>query len=103
MGKKGKGNKYQIKPKSSQGGKKKDLSKIKRFNCHEFKHYATKFPHKKYVNKNLGGEVGEALASQFELEFTLITCMTNTVMGSVQYLDSSASFHMTGCRDFSVN
>jgi hypothetical protein len=34
------------------------------------------------------------------LDFTLITCMANTVMGSVWYLDSGASFHMTGCRDF---
>ena len=40
----------------------------------------------------------EALASQFKLDFTLISCMANTVMGRVWYLDSSASFHMTGNR-----
>ena len=39
---------------------------------------------------------GEALASQFELEFSLITCMVSSMMGSVWYLDSGTSFHMTG-------
>ena len=42
---------------------------------------------------------GEALASQFELDFSLIACMASTVMGSVWYLESSASLHMIGCRD----
>jgi len=49
--KKGKGKKSQSKSESSQGGKKKDFSKIKCFLCHEFGHYATKFPHKK-ASKN---------------------------------------------------
>lgn len=46
--------------------------------------------------------MGEALALQFELDlsFTLIACMANTMMGSVWYLDSGASFHMTGNIDF---
>ena len=59
-----------------------------------------KFPHKKERNKTLGGAAGEALVSKFKLEFTLITCMDNTVMGSMWYLDSSALFHMRGCRYF---
>ena len=42
--KKGKGNKSQSKAGSSQGGKKKDLSNMKCFHCHEFEHYATKCP-----------------------------------------------------------
>ena len=41
--KKGKVKKSQSKPESSQGGKKKDLSRIKCFNCHEFMHYPTKY------------------------------------------------------------
>lgn len=32
---------------SSQKGKKKDLSKINYFHCHEFGRYATKFPKRK--------------------------------------------------------
>ena len=42
---------------------------------------------------------GEALASQFELDFSLIACLASSVMGSVWFLDSGASFHMTGDRD----
>lgn len=59
-----------------------------------------KCPQKKASKNTLGGEVGEALASQFDLDFTLIACMCNIVMGSVWYLDSNALIHMTGCRDF---
>lgn len=40
------------------------------------------------------------MASQFELDFTLITCMVSIVMGSVWYFYSSASFHMIGFREF---
>lgn len=50
--KNGKGNKSQTMLESNQGGKKKYLSKIKCFNCLEFRHYATKFPHKKSGNNN---------------------------------------------------
>lgn len=94
--KKGKGNKYQSKAESSQGGKNKYLSKIKCVQFHELKHYATKCPHKKVGNEPLGGATCEDLASQFELEFTLMACMEKKVMASVWYLDSGASFHMTG-------
>lgn len=53
-----------------------------------------KCPHKKASKKSVEGVVREALASQFKLDFTLIICMTSTMMGSVWYLDSGASFHM---------
>jgi len=43
--------------------------------------------------------VGEALASQFEHDFSLIACLVSSVMGSVWFLDSGVSFHMTGDRD----
>ena len=39
--------------------------------------------------------MGEALASQFEFDFSLIACMVSSMMGSVWHLDSGASFHMT--------
>ena len=39
--------------------------------------------------------MGEVLASKFELDFTLISCMANTVMGCMWYLDNESSFHMT--------
>lgn len=49
---------------SIQEGKRKDLSKIKFFNCHEFRHYAMKCPHKKESKKEPAIKVeGEALDS----------------------------------------
>ena len=42
------------------------------------------------------GSEGEALTSQFEMDFTLIACMVSSMMGCVWDLDSGASFHMTG-------
>ena len=42
--------------------------------------------------------MGEALAPQFKLDFTLIACMANTIMGCMWYLDNGASFHMMGNR-----
>jgi hypothetical protein len=43
--------------------------------------------------------VGEALASQFELDFPLIACMVSSMMGIVSYLGNGALFHMTGDKE----
>jgi len=59
-----------------------------------------KCPHKKASKNTTGGAAGEASASQFELDFTLIACMASTMMGSVWYLDNDTSFHMTGNINF---
>ena len=79
------------------------MSKINFFHFHELGHYATTCPHKKAGKNPSGGETGEALASQFELDFTLIACMVSSVMGSVWYLDNRASFHMTDNKDIFSN
>lgn len=42
------------------------------------------------------GSNGEALASQFKLDFSLIACMISSMVGCVWYLDNRASFHMLG-------
>eukprot|EP00253_Pinus_taeda_P028137 PITA_28137 len=94
--KKAKGNKYQ----SEEGGKNKDLLNIKCFHYHEYGHHATNFPQKKASKKDPTIVAdGEALASQFELDFTLIACMANTAMESMWHLYSGASSHMTGNKD----
>jgi hypothetical protein len=92
-----KGKKFHSKSESK--GKKLDLSKVKCFHCHEHGHLTTNCPQKKKNNKVVGVVVGEALASQFELDFSLITCMASSALGSVWYLDSGASFHMTGDKE----
>eukprot|EP00253_Pinus_taeda_P013713 PITA_13713 len=42
------------------------------------------------------GSEGGPLASQFDMDYTLITCMVSSMMGCGWFLDSKASFHMTG-------
>eukprot|EP00253_Pinus_taeda_P002603 PITA_02603 len=80
-------------------GKKQDMSKVKCFHCHQHGHYATYCLQKKKNKQVVGSAAGEALASQFELDFSLIACLVSSVMGSVWFLDSGASFHMMGDRD----
>lgn len=58
-------------------------------------YYANKCPLKNSKKGSSEGSEGEALASQFEMDFTLIACMVSLMMGCVWYLDSGASFHMT--------
>ena len=71
------------------------MSKLKCFHCHDHGHYATNCPKKK--NKQAAGvAAGEALASQFELDFSLIACMVSGALGSGWYFDSGVSFHMMG-------
>lgn len=72
------------------------MSKVNCFHCHELGHFAPNCPLKRSKKKSLRGATSEALASQFELDFTLIACVVSSMIGSVWYLDSRASFHMTG-------
>ena len=67
----------------SHGGNKGDKSKVRCFNCHEMGHYVTNFPSKKSKKGSSEGSKGEALASQFEMDFTLIACMVSSMMGCV--------------------
>eukprot|EP00253_Pinus_taeda_P007000 PITA_07000 len=91
----GKGKASHSKSSSSHVGKKIEKSKVRCFNCHEVGYYVTNCPLKKYKKGSSKGSEGEALASQFELDFTLMTCMASSMVGCVWYLDSGASFHMT--------
>ena len=77
------------------------MSKIKCFHCHEHGHYAKNCPQKKESKKDpTVAAIGEALASQFELDFTLIACMVNNMIESLWYLDNGALFHMMGNIEF---
>ena len=93
---KGKGKASHSKSSSSHGGKKIEKYKVRCINCHEVGHYVASSPLKKSKKGSSKGLEGEALDSQFELDFTLIACMVSSMVGCVWYLDSGASFHMTG-------
>jgi len=92
---KGKGKASHSKLSSSHGGRKIDKSKVRCFHYHKVGYYATNCPQKKSKKGSSKGSDGEALASQFELDFTLIVCMVSLMVGCVWYLDNGASFHMT--------
>eukprot|EP00253_Pinus_taeda_P021015 PITA_21015 len=92
---KGKEKDSHTKSSSSYGGNKFDKSKVRCFHCHEVGHFATNFPPKKSKKGSKEGAEGEALASQFDLDFTLITCMVSSMVGCDWFLDSGASFHIT--------
>jgi hypothetical protein len=94
---KGKGKKFHSKSESK--GKKLYLSKVKCFHCHGLGHLATNCPQKNKNKKVVGVVAGEALVLQFEIDFSLIACMASIALGSVWYLDSGASFHMTGDKE----
>ena len=84
---------------AGEDGEEHNMSKVKCFHCQQFGHIATNCPHKKKNKMVVGASAGEALASQFELDFSLIAFMVSSEMGSVWYLDSGASFHMTGNKE----
>ena len=69
---------------------------MKYFHCHQHGHYATNCPQKKKNKQATRSVAGEALASQFELDFLMIACLVSSVMGSVWFLNNGVSFHMTG-------
>ncbi len=93
---KGKGKASHSKSSSSHGGKKIDKSKVRCFHYHEVGHYATNCPQNKSKNGSSKGSNGDALASQFKLNFSLSACMVSSMVGCVWYLDSGASFLMNG-------
>ena len=72
---------------------------MKCFHCHQHGHYATNCQQKKKNKQTAGSAAGEALASQFELDFPLIACLVSSVVGLVWFLDSGASFHMKRDQD----
>jgi len=74
---KGKGKASHFKSNSSHGAKKCGMSKVRCFNCRKMGHYAANCPSKKSKEGSSEGSEGEALASQFEIDFTFITCMVS--------------------------
>jgi hypothetical protein len=85
--------------------KKKYMSKVKCFACHNIGHYASQFPKKKKVKKDAevstSSEV-DAFVEKFE-EFSLMACLSGSsclVCMDIDawFMDSGAYWHMTRMR-----
>ena len=97
--KKNKGKKFHSRSEVGEDGKEHNMSKVKFFHYHEHGHIATNYPQNKKKNKVVGSATGEDLASQFDLDFSLIACIVSSATSSEWYLDSGASFHMMGDKE----
>ena len=75
---KGKAKNGSSKGSNSQSEKKKDLSKVKCFGCHEFGHYVNDCPERKKGKKQVEASASaEELSSRLEDEFAHIACMVS--------------------------
>lgn len=84
--------------KKSGGEQQRDMSKVKCFACHKFGHYV-QCPNKKKKQVAASADM-EELASKFDREFSLVTCLS-TCLGTsrVWYIDSGASTYMLSVRE----
>jgi hypothetical protein len=81
---------------------KKDLSKIRCFECHDFGHYASQCPHRRGRGRRKQASTTEVdeVADRFQREILLVSSLSGTVSSRERWLvDSGASFHMTGARE----
>jgi hypothetical protein len=100
---KGKGKPKKKDSESGAGGKKKkiDLSKVKCFQSHKFGHFSSQCPKKKKSKPQMVASIGvENFCKSFEEDFCLIACMLSSVVTGVWYVDSGASCHMIGHKEF---
>ena len=78
---------------------KKDMSKVKCFECHKFGHYAGQCPNKKKKQIAASAEV-EEFSTKFDKEFSLVVCLsTRATYSNVWYIDSGASYHLIGVHE----
>ena len=79
------------------------MSKVKCFACHKLGHYVSQCPNKK--NKKSSQTAASAdideFSSKFDEDFSLIAFLSSssTQATGVWYIDSGASYHMTGVRE----
>jgi hypothetical protein len=82
--------------------KKKDLSKVKCFACHEHGHYASQCPQQKKGSRKQHASSIEVdvVADRLQREFLLVSALSGEVFGGgTWFVDSGATCHMTGARE----
>jgi hypothetical protein len=87
----------------TKGEGKKDMSKVNFFACHKFGHYVGQCPKKKkkqiVASKNV-----EKFSHIFEKEYSLLVCLSyRATSTNIWYIDSGASYHMTGVCDYFID
>jgi hypothetical protein len=86
------------------GGKKKkdiDFSKVKCFQCHKMRHFASQCPEKKKNQPQMAISTAmDEFAKSFEEDFCFIACMFSTAVSNMWFVDSGASCYMTGPKEF---
>jgi hypothetical protein len=89
--------------KKKKGGKKNiDFSKVKCFQCHKMGHFASQCPERKKKNKPqmAASTAVDEFSKSFEEDFCFITCMSSAVVSNIWFVDSGASCHMTGHKEW---
>jgi hypothetical protein len=79
--------------------RKKDLSKIRCFECHDFGNYASQCPRQRGKGRRKHALIVEVdeVVEMFHMEILLVFSLSSTVSNrGTWFVDSRAYFHMTG-------
>jgi hypothetical protein len=84
--------------KKRKGGKKNsDFSKVKCFQCHKMGHFASQCPERKKKKPQMAASAAvDEFSKSFEEDFCFIAYMSSTIVSDMWFVDSGASCHMTG-------
>jgi hypothetical protein len=89
------------KKKRKYGKKNIDFSKVKRFHCHKMGHFASQCPERKKKKPQMATSTTvDEFAKSFEEDFCFIACISSTTVSNMWFVDSGASCHMIGCKEW---